>query len=153
MASYSLNINGTEYTVEASSDTPLLWILRDSLDLTGTKYSCGIGLCGTCTVLVDGEPTRSCYTPVSSINGQAIITIEGLSSEGTHPLQKAWIEEKVSQCGYCQPGQLMAAAALLNRNPNPSDEDITAAMAGNLCRCGTYNRIRRAIHRAAKEGG
>jgi aerobic-type carbon monoxide dehydrogenase small subunit (CoxS/CutS family) len=146
-------VNGQAYTVNTSPDTPLFWVLRDSLGLTGTKYSCGIGACGACTVHLDGEAVRSCSLPVGQVGERAITTIEGLSPNGDHPLQRAWIEEKVSQCGYCQPGQIMAAAALLLQNPNPSDADIDAALAGNLCRCGTYQRIRRAIHRAAGEGG
>lgn len=150
--SFNLTVNGQLYKVEAAPDTPLLWVLRDTLGLTGTKYSCGQGLCGACTVHVDGEPFRSCVTPIASVDGKSITTIEGLSPDGTHPLQVAWIEEQVPQCGYCQPGQIMTAAALLARIPQPTDDDIDAAMAGNLCRCGTYQRIRRAIHRVA-EGG
>ena len=150
MATISLNVNGQAYTVNVSPDTPLLWVLRDSLGLTGTKYGCGIGACGACTVHLDGEAVRSCSLPVGQVGERAITTIEGLSPNGDHPLQRAWIEEKVSQCGYCQPGQIMAAAALLLQNPNPSDADIDAALAGNLCRCGTYQRIRRAIHRAVE---
>jgi len=153
MASIALTVNGQEYTVDAGPETPLLWVLRDFLGLTGTKYGCGMGLCGACTVLVDGQATRSCTLPVSQAAGRQITTIEGLSPDGSHPLQQAWLAENVSQCGYCQPGQIMAAAALLAENPQPSDEDIDAAMAGNLCRCGTYQRIRRAIHRAAGQGG
>jgi len=150
--SFNVTVNGQLYTVEAAPDTPLLWVLRDTLGLTGTKYSCGQGLCGACTVHVDGEPFRSCVTPIASVDGKSITTIEGLSPDGTHPLQVAWIEEQVPQCGYCQPGQIMTAAALLAKTPQPTDDDIDAAMAGNLCRCGTYQRIRWAIHRAA-EGG
>jgi isoquinoline 1-oxidoreductase alpha subunit len=152
MATIILNVNGQAHTVHVNPDTPLLWVLRDSLGLTGTKYGCGIGACGACTVHLDGEAVRSCTLPVGQVGERAITTIEGLSPEGDHPLQRAWIEEMVSQCGYCQPGQIMAAAAMLAKNPNPSDADIDAAMAGNLCRCGTYQRIRRAIHRAAGEG-
>jgi aerobic-type carbon monoxide dehydrogenase small subunit (CoxS/CutS family) len=152
MISFTITVNGQVTTVEAAPDTPLLWVLRDTLGLTGTKFSCGHGLCGACTVHVDGEPFRSCVTPIASVDGKSITTIEGLSPEGTHPLQVAWIEEQVPQCGYCQPGQIMTAAALLAKTPQPSDDDIDAAMAGTLCRCGTYQRIRRAIHRAA-EGG
>jgi aerobic-type carbon monoxide dehydrogenase small subunit (CoxS/CutS family) len=152
MTSFTITVNGQVTTVEAAPDTPLLWVLRDTLGLTGTKFSCGHGLCGACTVHVDGEPSRSCVTPIASVDGKSITTIEGLSPEGTHPLQVAWIEEQVPQCGYCQPGQIMTAAALLAKTPQPSDDDIDAAMAGTLCRCGTYQRIRRAIHRAA-EGG
>jgi isoquinoline 1-oxidoreductase alpha subunit len=152
MTSFTITVNGQVTTVEAASDTPLLWVLRGTLGLTGTKFSCGHGLCGACTVHVDGEPFRSCVTPIASVDGKSITTIEGLSPDGTHPLQVAWIEEQVPQCGYCQPGQIMTAAALLAKTPQPSDDDIDAAMAGTLCRCGTYQRIRRAIHRAA-EGG
>jgi len=130
---------------------PLLWALRDLLGLTGTKFSCGMGLCGSCTVLVDDEPTRSCVTPVSTVTGKSIVTLEGLSVELSHPVQKAWLEEKVTQCGYCQPGQIINAVALIKKNPNPSDADIDAAMGDVLCRCGTYQRIRAAIHRAAQE--
>lgn len=151
MPPIELQINGQSYSLEADEQMPLLWALRDLLGLTGTKYSCGAGLCGTCTVLVDGEPTRSCVTPLSAVTGKAIITIEGLSEDGGHPLQEAWLEEHVTQCGYCQPGQIMNAAALLEKNPQPSDDDIDAAMADVLCRCGTYQRIRKAIHRAAQE--
>ena len=150
---FSLLVNGEEYTVEADPETPLLWVLRDTLNLTGTKYSCGLGLCGACTVHLDGEAVRSCTVPLSEVAGRSITTIEGLSPEGDHPLQRAWIAENVPQCGYCQPGQIMTAAALLARNPNPSDDDIDAAMAGVLCRCGTYQRIRKAIHQTAAAGG
>jgi isoquinoline 1-oxidoreductase alpha subunit len=153
MASMTLSVNGQEYAVDVSPDTPLLWVLRDTLGLTGTKYSCGMGLCGSCTVHVDGQATHSCTLPVSEAAGHQITTIEGLSLEGSHPLQQAWLAENVSQCGYCQPGQIMAAAALLATAPDPTDQEIDAAMAGNLCRCGTYQRIRRAIHRAAGQGG
>ena len=131
----------------------MLWVLRDNLGLTGTKFSCGIGQCGACTVLIDGEPTRSCVTLISQVEGQAITTIEGLSTDGSHPVQKAWLEDHVTQCGYCQPGQILNAVALLEKNPNPSDEEIDAAMQNVLCRCGTYQRIRRAIHTAAGKGG
>ena len=151
MPSYALNINGRPASVEAEADMPLLWVLRDLLGLTGTKFSCGEGLCGACTVLIDGKPTRSCITRVESVTGKAILTIEGLSPDGSHPLQKAWQEEHVTQCGYCQPGQIMNAAALLAEHPSPTDADIDAAMADVLCRCGTYQRIRKAIHRAAQE--
>jgi isoquinoline 1-oxidoreductase alpha subunit len=151
MPPIELQINGQPYSLEADAQMPLLWALRDLLSLTGTKYSCGAGLCGSCTVLVDGEPTRSCITPLSAVAGKSVTTIEGLSENGDHPLQKAWQEENVTQCGYCQPGQLMNAAALLEKNPNPSDEDIDAAMSDVLCRCGTYQRIRAAIHRASQE--
>jgi len=145
----NLRINGREHTVSVAPETPLLWVLRDTLELTGTKFGCGAGLCGACTVHLDGQAARSCATPVSQASGKNITTIEGLSANGLHPLQQAWIAEQVPQCGYCQAGQIMAAAALLERIPQPSDEQITQAMNGNLCRCGTYDRIRRAIHRAA----
>jgi isoquinoline 1-oxidoreductase alpha subunit len=148
MTEITLNVNGAQHTLDVSADTPLLWVLRDTLGLTGTKYSCGVGLCGACSIHLDGQVVRSCTLTVSEAEGKSIITIEGLS----HPLQRAWLDEKVSQCGYCQPGQLMAAAALLDAKPKPTDDDIDAAMSGNLCRCGTYQRIRRAIHRAAEEG-
>ena len=151
MATYDLQINRQTYTVEAEGEMPLLWVLRDLLGLTGTKFSCGAGLCGSCTVLIDDEPVRSCITGVASVAGKSILTIEGLSPDGSHPLQKAWIEERVTQCGYCQPGQIMNAAALLRKNPDPSDDDIDTAMGDVLCRCGTYQRIRTAIHRAAQE--
>jgi aerobic-type carbon monoxide dehydrogenase small subunit (CoxS/CutS family) len=150
-----LNVNGKDLEVDVDPDTPLLWVLRDTLGLTGTKFGCGAALCGACTVHVDGEPIRSCRTPVSVIGAKKVTTIEGLSSNRSHPVQKAWIELDVPQCGYCQSGQIMSAAALLAHNPQPSDADIDAAMAGNICRCGTYQRIRAAIHRAAqlKAGG
>jgi len=151
MTEYTLTVNQVAYTVDVDEDTPLLWVLRDNLNLTGTKYSCGMGLCGSCTVLIDGEPKRSCVTPVSSAMGVEITTIEGLSTGGSHPVQIAWLEEHVTQCGYCQPGQIMNAVALLNRNPKPSDEEINTSMGNVLCRCGTYQRIRKAIHRAAEE--
>jgi isoquinoline 1-oxidoreductase alpha subunit len=144
----TLTVNGREYKVDVSPETPLLWVLRDTLGLTGTKYGCGMALCGACTVLVDSEAVRSCVTPASAVVGMEIVTIEGLSTNLGHPLQKAWIAEDVPQCGYCQSGQLMAAAALLKKNPKPTDADIDAAMSGVLCRCGTYQRIRGAIHRA-----
>ncbi len=145
-----LNVNRKQYEVAVSPETPLLWALRESLDLTGTKFGCGMALCGACTVQVNGEATRSCITPVSAVVGKQITTIEGLSSDFSHPLQRAWIEEDVPQCGYCQSGQIMAAAALLAKKPMPTDADIDQAMSGNICRCGTYQRIRRSIHRAAK---
>jgi len=139
--------------VDVSPDTPLLWVLRDELGLTGTKYGCGEALCGACTVLLNGAPVRSCVLPVSAVAGSRIVTIEGLSADGSHPVQKAWLEEDVPQCGYCQSGQILAAAALLEQNSSPSDEDIDAALSGILCRCGTYQRIRRAIHVAAGNAG
>ena len=151
MPIYTLTVNGQSFEVSAEADTPLLWVLRDNLGLTGTKYSCGAGLCGTCTVHIDGEPRRSCITPISTVGASEITTIEGLSADGNHPVQTAWLEEHVVQCGYCQPGQIMNAVALLEKNPHPSDADIDAAMQDVLCRCGTYQRIRKAIHRAAKE--
>ena len=153
MADISLRVNGSERKVSVSPDTPLLWVLRDTLSLTGTKFGCGAGLCGACTVHVDGAAVRSCSTPVSQAAGKNVTTIEGLSVNGLHELQKAWIAEDVPQCGYCQPGQIMAAAALLAKNPHPSEDDITKTMSGNICRCGTYDRIRRAIQRAANAGG
>ncbi len=145
----TLLINGERREVNAAPGMPLLWALRDLLGLTGTKYGCGLGICGSCTVHVDGEPVSSCQTPISAAEGKAVTTVEGLSADGTHPLQVAWNEINVPQCGYCQPGQLMSAAALLASNKTPSDADIDAAMNGNICRCGTYQRIREAIHRAA----
>ena len=153
MPELTLNVNGQDRKFDVPADTPLLWVLRDTLTLTGTRYGCGAGLCGACTVHLDGNAVRSCVTPVSAAAGKRVVTIEGLSSGNSHSLQVAWIAEDVPQCGYCQSGQIMTAAALLAKNPNPSDEDITNAMTGNLCRCGTYNRIRKAIHRAANGGG
>ena len=153
MADISLRVNGSERKVNVPPETPLLWVLRDSLNLTGTKFGCGAGLCGACTVHADGNAIRSCSTPVSQVAGKNITTIEGVSANGLSELQKAWIAEDVPQCGYCQPGQIMTAAALLAQNPHPSDDDITTAMAGNICRCGTYDRIRKAIHRAANARG
>ncbi len=153
MPEITLNVNGQDRNLELPAETPLLWALRDTLTLTGTKYGCGVGLCGACTVHLDGNAVRSCVTPVSAAAGKKVVTIEGLASGNSHPLQVAWIAEDVPQCGYCQSGQIMTAAALLAKNPSPSDEDITNAMTGNLCRCGTYNRIRKAIHRAASGGG
>jgi aerobic-type carbon monoxide dehydrogenase small subunit (CoxS/CutS family) len=144
-----LTVNGRRRTVEVEADTPLLWVLRDTLGLTGTKYGCGSGLCGACTVHLDGKPVPSCSVPVSAAADRRVTTIEGLSADRSHRLQRAWIAEEVPQCGYCQSGQLMAAGALLATTPRPSDADIDAAMAGVLCRCGSYQRIRRAIHRAA----
>ena len=150
MSKYTLNVNGAPHTVDADQDTPLLWILRDALRLVGTKFGCGIGLCGACTVHLDGVPARACVTPVSAVGRRQVTTIEGLDPKGLHPLQKAWQELDVPQCGYCQAGQIMTAAALLKQNPEPGDEDIDRAMAGNLCRCGTYVRIRAGVHRAAQ---
>ncbi len=147
----SLTINGKPHSVSSSSDTPLLWVLRDELGLTGTKLGCGRGLCGSCTVLANGEPIRSCSTALENVAGKKITTIEGFFRDGTHPLQKAWMAENVPQCGYCQAGQIMSAAGLLLKTKKPTDAQIDEAMGGNLCRCGTYMRIRRAIHRAAEE--
>lgn len=150
MPTFNLKINKKSYTVEADMDTPLLWVLRDHLNLVGTKYGCGIGQCGACTIHLDGNAMRSCMLQVSQTQGMEITTIEGLSEDGDHPVQKAWIEHDVPQCGYCQAGQIMNAASLLKNNPSPSDEDIEAAMNGNICRCGTYVRIKQAIKTAAK---
>jgi aerobic-type carbon monoxide dehydrogenase small subunit (CoxS/CutS family) len=152
MALLTLVVNGETHQVEVDPATPLLWVLRDSLGLTGTKYSCGAGICGSCTVHIDGEATRSCVSPVSGVEGRSVTTIEGLSADGKHPVQQAWLAEGVPQCGYCQPGQIMTAAAFLARHPHPSDEEIDRAMAPTLCRCGTYPRIRRAVRRAATGG-
>lgn len=146
----SLKVNGKRYEVDVAPDTPLLWVIRENLGLTGTKYGCGISQCGACTVHVNGQAARSCVTPVSSVAGKEIVTIEGLSPDGSHPVQQAWIADDVPQCGYCHSGQIMSAAALLAENPKPTDADIDDAMSGNICRCGTYQRIRRAIHRAAR---
>ena len=148
----TLNVNGRDVQADVEPDTPLLWTLRDGLGLTGTKFGCGMAQCGACTVHLDGQPIRSCVTPVSAVGTKKITTIEGLSADGTHPVQRAWVAEQVPQCGYCQSGQIMSAAALLAKKPKPSDDDIDQAMAGNICRCGTYQRIRKAIHTAA-EGG
>ncbi len=145
-----LYVNGVLHAVDVDPGTPLLWVLRDALSLTGTKYGCGIAACGACTVHVDGEPLRSCVTPVASVEGKHVITIEGLSGDGGHAVQRAWVAEEVPQCGFCQSGQIMAAAALLARNPRPTDAEIDDAMAGIICRCGTYQRIRKAIRRAAR---
>ncbi len=144
-----LTVNGTEHTLDVEPDTPLLWVIRDHLNLTGTKYGCGIAACGACTVHIDGQAIRSCVTPVSAVAGQAVVTIEGISEHADHPVQRAWLELDVPQCGYCQSGQIMQAAALLAQSKKPTDADIDAAMSGVLCRCGTYQRIRAAIHRAA----
>jgi isoquinoline 1-oxidoreductase subunit alpha len=149
---FTLTVNGRSRSVDVPADMPLLWVLRDVLDLKGTKYGCGVAQCGACTVHVNGQPTRSCSTPISSVAGRRITTIEGLSPDGTHPLQRAWQEIDVPQCGYCQAGQLMSAAALLAKTPSPTDADIDTAMGGNICRCGTYVRIRQAIHQAAAAG-
>jgi isoquinoline 1-oxidoreductase subunit alpha len=149
MSAISFTINGKKARVDAEPDTPLLWVVRDHLKLTGTKFGCGAGLCGSCTVHIDGKAMRSCQTAVSQVAGKKVTTIEGLSANGTHPLQKAWVAEQVPQCGYCQSGQIMQAAALLKEKPKPTREDIVAAMDGNLCRCGTYTRIIAAIQRAA----
>ncbi len=145
-----LDINDQSYEIDVEADTPLLWALRDEIGLTGTKFGCGIAQCGACTVHVDGKPMRSCVLPVSSVRNRKITTIERLAKDGYHPLQQAWIELQVPQCGYCQSGQIMSAVALLDQNPSPSDKDIDMAMSGNICRCGTYQRIRAAIHRAAE---
>ena len=150
MASISLNVNGKVQSVDVDPGTPLLWVLRDNLNLTGTKYGCGRSLCAACTVHVNGRATRSCITPVSTVQGKRIVTIEGLAPKNDHPLQKAWIAEQVPQCGYCQSGFIMAAADLLARKPQPTDDDINEALSGNICRCGTYERIRRAVHRASE---
>ena len=147
----SFNLNGTTVSVNAEPDTPLLWVIRDEVGLTGTKFGCGAALCGACTVHLNGSPIRSCQTPVSAVAGKKVATVESLSSDNSHPLQKAWVKHQVPQCGYCQSGQLMSATALLAKNKNPSDADIDNAMSGNLCRCGTYNRIRAAIKDAAAE--
>ena len=150
MAKYNLNINGKTRQLDVDPATPMLWVLRDHLDLPGTKYGCGIAQCGACTVHLNGTAVRSCQLPVSAVGNEAITTIEGLSEKGDHPVQQAWLEHDVAQCGYCQAGQIMSAASLLKSNPNPSDEDIEGAMSGNICRCGTYLRIREAIKTAAK---
>ncbi len=149
MASISLQVNGQAHVINAAPDMPLLWVLRDILHLTGTKFGCGITMCGACTVLVDGHPIRSCVTPAATLAGKSITTIEGLSSDVSHPVQQAWLEEDVPQCGYCQSGQILTAVSLLTRIAQPSDADIDKALNGNICRCGTYNQIRAAIHRAA----
>ena len=157
MAKHNLTVNGKKYNVEADLDTPLLWVIRDYVGLKGTKFGCGMALCGACTVHLDGQPIRSCSTPISTLKStNKITTIEGISANTGHAVQKAWIEAQVPQCGYCQSGQIMSAVALLKEKSNPTDEDIDTAMSGNICRCGTYPRIRQAIHRASelmKEGG
>jgi isoquinoline 1-oxidoreductase alpha subunit len=150
MPAFEFTLNGKRQTVDVPAQMPLLWVLRDTLGMTGTKFGCGLQLCGACTVHINGVPTRSCGTPISSVAGKTVLTIEGLSPDITHPVQRAWIEGDVPQCGYCQSGQIMSAAALLSRKPNPTDADIDQAMRGNLCRCGTYQEIRQAIHRAAR---
>ena len=147
----SLTVNGRSREVDVPEDMPLLWVLRDVLGLTGTKFGCGINQCGACTVHMDGQAVRSCQTPASSADGSEITTIEGISEDRSHPVQEAWIEEDVPQCGYCQSGQIMSAVALLDRNPDPTDEEIDAALRGNICRCGTYSRIRAAVHTAAEK--
>ena len=148
----AFTVNGTAQSVDVDANTPLLWVVREHLKLTGTKFGCGSGLCGACTVHIDGKAARSCVTPVSAAAGASITTIEGLDAKGAHPLQTAWIELQVPQCGYCQSGQIMSATALLKQNPRPTDDDIDAAMTGNICRCGTYTRIRAAIKQVASEG-
>lgn len=153
MAQYNLQVNGKNVQVEVSPDTPLLWVLRDTLGMTGTKFGCGIAQCGACTVHLNDNAVRSCSLPVSSVGNNRITTIEGLSEKGDHPVQLAWDEADVPQCGYCQAGQIMSAAALLKRKPKPTDQDIDTAMAGNICRCGTYKRIRAAIHAASEKKG
>ena len=152
MARLTLEVNGSGHTIDVDPDMPLLWAIRDVIGLTGTQFGCGIAECGACTVHMDGEAIRSCITPVFAVEGGQITTVEGLSTDGTHPVQKAWIAEEAPQCGYCQSGQVMSAAGLLASNPRPSDSDIDRAMSGNICRCGTYDRMRLAIHRAAGEG-
>ena len=149
MATYKINVNGTDQQVEAMPDTPLLWVLRDNLQMMGTKYGCGIGQCGACTIHLDGQATRSCSLPVSAVGTGKVITIEGISSSGLHAVQQAWIDENVPQCGYCQTGQIMSAVALITENAHPTDAEIDAAMSGNICRCGTYERIKKAIKRAS----
>ena len=150
MAKFNLKINGTTHRVDVDPTTPMLWVLRDHLNLQGTKYGCGVAACGACTVHLDGSAVRACQLPVSTVKNQEITTIEGLSANGTHPVQKAWLEHDVAQCGYCQGGQIMSAVALLKENPKPTDEDIDNAMSGNICRCGTYLRIKEAIKTASK---
>jgi isoquinoline 1-oxidoreductase subunit alpha len=152
MAAFQFTVNGQRQNVDVAPQMPLLWVLRDTLALTGTKFGCGMGLCGACTVHIDGQATRSCSTPVSNVAGKTITTIEGLSPTGTHAVQQAWLEVDVPQCGYCQSGQIMTAAALLSKTPKPTDAEIDSAMRGNICRCGTYQSIRAAIHLAAQGG-
>jgi isoquinoline 1-oxidoreductase alpha subunit len=149
---FTLNVNGSDRSVDVDADTPLLWVLRDELALTGTKFGCGLGMCGACTVLLNGKVTRSCVVPVSAVAGQSVMTIEGLSKDKSHPVQQAWIAEAVPQCGYCQSGMILSTVALLNDKPNPTDSEIDMAVT-NICRCGTYNRVRRAIHLAAQMQG
>ena len=151
MAVFEIKVNGEKHKVDVSPETPVLWVLRDNLNLVGTKYGCGVAHCGVCTVHLDGSAIRACSYPINAIKDKEIITIEGLSNEGDHPVQKAWLQHDVPQCGYCQAGQIMAAASLLNENPNPTDEEIRRSMNGNLCRCGTYTRINQAIRTASKE--
>lgn len=153
MANITFTLNGTSQTVDVVPEMPLLWVLRDVIGLTGTKFGCGMALCGACTVHLDGQPVRSCSTPVKSVAGKRVVTIEGLSANGTHPVQRAWMDVDVPQCGYCQSGQVMSAAALLARKPKPTDADIDEAMRGNLCRCGTYQSVRAAVQRAAELSG
>lgn len=150
MPQISFQLNGHDQAVDVNPDMPLLWVLRDTLGMTGTKYGCGMALCGACTVHIDGEPTRSCVTPVSRVASKRVTTIEGISTDLSHPVQRAWIIEQVPQCGYCQSGQIMSAVALLAKAPNPTDAQIDDAMSGNICRCGTYHRLRKAIHHAAQ---
>jgi isoquinoline 1-oxidoreductase alpha subunit len=150
MAQFTLNINNQSHQVDVDPNTPMLWVLRDHLNLVGTKYGCGVAQCGACTILIDGKATRSCVLPVSTIGDKAVTTIEGLSENGDHPVQKAWLEHDVPQCGYCQAGQILTAVSFLKTNPNPTDEEIESAMHGNICRCGTYLRIRAAVKTAAK---
>ena len=152
MATFNLNVNGKSHSVDVDPTTPILWVLRDHLHLVGTKYGCGVAQCGSCTIHMNGVAVRSCMTPVSAVGSSSITTIEGLAENGDHPVQKAWLEHDVYQCGYCQAGQIMSAAALLENNPNPSDEEIEATMSGNICRCGTYVRIKQAIKTASKMG-
>lgn len=151
MATYNLTVNGQQHQVDVSPDTPILWVLRDHLDLVGTKFGCGIAQCGACTIHLDGNAVRSCTLPISAVGDQEVTTIEGLSEEGDHPVQEAWLEHDVPQCGYCQAGQIMTAVALLDSNPNPSEDEVTDAMNGNICRCGTYLRIRKAVQTAAEK--